>query len=65
MCLAIPGKVIQINGRKATVKYPTVTNDALISDTDIRVGDWVMVQMGIIISKLSKTDALKALQNWQ
>jgi len=52
MCLAIPGKVIQINGRKATVKYPTVTNDALISDTDIRVGDWVMVQMGIIISKL-------------
>jgi len=65
MCLAIPGQVIKINGRKATIKYPNVTNDALISETDIKVGDWVMVQMGIIIKKLNKTDALKALQNWQ
>jgi len=65
MCLAIPGKIIALNKGKATVKYSTVKNYALIGDEKVNVGDWVMVQMGIIVQKLNEADALKILQNWR
>lgn len=65
MCLAIPGQIINIAGRKATIKYPNVTNYALISDENVSIGDWVLVQMGIIIQKLNANEANKRLSSWQ
>jgi len=64
MCLAIPGKVIKIEGRKATVQYPGQSRFALIGDEKIKVGDFVLVQMGIIIQKLSKKDAKISMSVW-
>ncbi len=65
MCLAIPGQIINIAGRKATIKYPNVINYALISDENVSVGDWVLVQMGIIIQKLDANEADKRISSWQ
>ena len=64
MCLAIPGKIIKIDGRQATVKYPQVIRKAVIGDVVPRVGDYVMVQMGIIIQILSKEDAKISMSAW-
>jgi hydrogenase expression/formation protein HypC len=64
MCLAIPGKVIKVDGRQATVKYPQVIRTALIGDVVPKVGDFVLVQMGIIIQKMSKKDADISLSSW-
>ena len=65
MCLAIPGQIIKIEKGKAKIKYPTVTNYALIADEKVKVGDWVMVQMGIVVKILSKTEAKQVLKAWQ
>ena len=60
MCLAIPGKVIKKDEKVVIVQYPKeqrqVLNDPHIP---VKVGDWVMVQMGVVIRKLSKLETKK------
>ncbi|HLC93607.1 MAG TPA: HypC/HybG/HupF family hydrogenase formation chaperone [Patescibacteria group bacterium] len=64
MCLAFPGKVIKIEGRKASVEYPGETREALIGEENVKVGDMVLVQMGIIIQIITKSQADKAEKAW-
>jgi hydrogenase assembly chaperone HypC/HupF len=64
MCLAIPGKVTKIEARKATIEYPCETREALLGDESITVGDYVRVQMGIAIEKISAQEALEAQKGW-
>ena len=65
MCLAIPGKIIKIQGRQAYVQYPGQVNRALIGNDPVKVGDYVLVQMGIVISRLSKKESESSLKAWQ
>lgn len=65
MCLAIPGKVIKIEGRKAEVEYSGVKNQAMVGEENVKIGDMVMVQMGIIVRKLTKIQAEKMLEGWE
>lgn len=65
MCLAIPGKVKEINGRQAIVQYPGETRRTLIGEEGVKVGDYVLIQMGIIIKILSRKEARASLSNWQ
>ena len=65
MCLAIPGKIIAIEGKKAQVAYPNQVRSALLSGTDFSVGDFVMVQMGIVVGKLDAKQAKTALKAWK
>ena len=65
MCLAIPGKVKSIEGRKVIVEYPHEERQVLNGDLDIRIGDFVMVQMGIVINKLSEKDAKVSWETWK
>jgi len=53
MCLAIPGKVKDIKGEKILVQYPQETRMALAGGEKVKVGDFVMVQMGIVIKILT------------
>lgn len=64
MCLAIPGKVLEIIGRKARVQYPHEQREVMVGGDNIKVGDHVMVQMGIIIKVLSESDAKLVLEAW-
>lgn len=65
VCLAIPGQIINIKGKQAIVQYPGQSQPALIGETGINVGDFVIVQMGIIVKKLNKTEAKAALKAWE
>lgn len=65
MCIAAPGQVVKIEGRKATIKYPEETRIAMVGGDEIKKGDWVMVQMGIVIRKLSVAEAKQSLQAWK
>ena len=65
MCLAVPGKIKKIEGRKVILDYGSEERQALISDDPVKVGDYVMVQMGVIIKVLSKTEAKSALSAWK
>ncbi len=65
MCLAIPGKVIKVEGRKATIEYPGETRTAFVVDVPVKVSDNVLVQMGIVIKVLSPTEAKVAQRAWE
>ena len=64
MCLAVPGKVKKIEGKKVTVSYPSEDREVLNSGVEIKVGDYVMVQMGIIVKKIPEKDAKVAIKAW-
>ena len=64
MCLAVPGKIIEIKDRVATVDYGAERRKAKILSEDFKVGDYVFVQMQIIVQKIPKDEALKAIESW-
>ena len=65
MCLAFPGRVINIEGLKAIVEYPGEVKQALIGVEDVKVGNMVLVQMGIIIQVISASQADKSAKAWK
>lgn len=57
MCVAAPGKVIEINGVNAKIEYSsniTTVNKGIV---DCKVGDWVLVHAGLIIQVLPEDEA--------
>lgn len=65
MCLAIPGRVKQINGRQVLVEYPMEERTVLNGDEVVKIGDFVLVQMGIILKKIPETEAKKSWDAWK
>jgi hydrogenase expression/formation protein HypC len=65
MCLAFPGKVIEIEDKKVLVEYPRETRTALLADEPVKVGDYVMVQMGIVIKVVSEDEARLSYEAWE
>ena len=64
MCLAIPGKIIEIEKNKehATVDYGDGTKrKANISLVDVKIGDYVLVHAGFAIEVLDEKEAQKTL----
>lgn len=65
MCLAIPGRIIEISGDKAKVQYGEgVTNSANISLVDVKLGDYVLVHAGFAIQVLSEQEAAETISLW-
>ena len=65
MCLAIPGKVHKIEGKKVWVKYPHAVREVLVGDEQVKVGDFVLVQMGIVLRIVSPREARSSLKAWK
>ncbi len=83
MCLAIPGKIKKIEGRKAMIEYRFKIQEsrvrssdekdkenveargAMVGEEGVKVGDWVMVQMGIVVKKLNDQEAKEMLVGWK
>ncbi len=64
MCLAIPGRVKEIQGRKVVVEYPSEERTAVLGIEEVKKGDYVMVQMGVVIKVLDKKEAEESLKVW-
>lgn len=65
MCLAIPSKITAIDEETsmATVETMGVTrsaNLALVED-EVSVGDWVLVHVGIAMSRIDEDEARRSL----
>ncbi len=66
MCIAAPGRVVQIEGREARVKYAGVgVRRAMVGVEGLLVGDWVMVQMGVVIQVVEGERAEELEQSWR
>ncbi len=59
MCLAVPMRVISINGNDIVAEIDGVKREAslMIIDDDIQLGDFVVVHAGFVISKLDEKEA--------
>lgn len=64
MCVALPGKVIEINGHDAVVDFSGNQVTARAGLVDVKVGDFVLVHAGCVIQKVSQQDMedLKSLK---
>lgn len=65
MCLAVPGKIVKVDGRKTVVDYCSETRQVLTGGESLKVGDYVMVQMGIVVKILSPKEAKLSLKAWK
>lgn len=56
MCVAMPGKVLSINGTKAVVDFSGNTVTAEAGLVQVKPGDYVLVHAGCILQVLSDFD---------
>jgi hydrogenase expression/formation protein HypC len=67
MCLAIPGKIIEISSENANSALVDVVGVrrrvdlGLLEDDRPRCGDWVLIHVGFAMSKISEKDALEQM----
>ena len=61
MCLAVPGKIVKIEKDEATIDYELEMRKGKIVEGDFKVGDFVIVQGGFIITKVPEKEAISAL----
>lgn len=68
MCLAIPGKIIEIspdNPNSALVEVVGVRRHVdlgLLEDDRPKPGDWVLIHVGYAMSKISEQDAAEQMR---
>ena len=66
MCLAIPLKLIEINGKNATGEAMGMTRQVRVDFIKApQVGDYVMVHAGFAIERLPEGQALADLEAWE
>ena len=56
MCVALPGKVIEIKGRDAVVDFSGNQVTARAGLVDVTVGDYVLVHAGCVIQKVTQQE---------
>ena len=64
MCLAIPGKIVNIDGDMGDVDFGGVTRKANLSMGDAQVGDWAVVHAGFAIQLMDEEDAQETIRLW-
>ena len=67
MCLAIPGKVVEIRSQEgmqmARVQFGGVTRDACLDYVpETQVGDYVLVHVGFAISRVDEEEARRTYE---
>ena len=67
MCLSIPARVDSIEGDMATCTVGESSYNAsleLISNENVKVGDYVLIHTGFALQKLDTEDALETLRTF-
>lgn len=65
MCLAIPLKLVEINGNKAIGEAMGMQRELRVDFIDKpRVGEYVIVHAGFAIERLGEKQALEDLESW-
>jgi hydrogenase expression/formation protein HypC len=67
MCLAYPGKVIELDGDFARVDFGegTIREGVNVSLVEAKMGDYVLVHAGYAIQILDEAEARETLKYWQ
>ena len=68
MCLAVPGKVLEITDEEPLARRGRVDFSGIVKDVNLtlvpeaRVGDYVMVHVGIAISVVDEAEARRVFE---
>ena len=66
MCLAVPLRLIEIDGKKAVGEALGVRRELRVDFIkEPKVGDYVMVHAGFAIERLPERQALEDLEAWE
>jgi hydrogenase expression/formation protein HypC len=65
MCLAVPGKIVNINGQNALIDFGGVQRETNISLVEPKVGDYVVVHAGFAIQVVDEEDAKETIKLWE
>jgi hydrogenase expression/formation protein HypC len=65
MCLAIPGKVVSIDGTIAVIDFGGVQRETNVSLVEVKPGDYVIVHAGFAIQAVDELDALETIKLWE
>ena len=64
MCLAVPGKIIGIEGDVGEIDFGGVIRKANITMVEAKIGDWAVVHAGFAIEILDEEEAKETLKLW-
>ena len=62
MCLAIPGKVLSVEGIAGEVDFMGTRRRVRLDLVDARVGDWVIVHVGTAIEVIDEQSAKETIK---
>lgn len=62
MCVAVPGKVIEINGDLAKVNIMNNITEANVKFVSVKLGDYVLIHAGCVLEVLKKDMAEEMLE---
>ncbi|TFF97770.1 MAG: HypC/HybG/HupF family hydrogenase formation chaperone [Promethearchaeota archaeon] len=68
MCLAIPGKIVEISsdGNTATVDFDGITQKIIVAlAPDAEVGKYAVVHAGYAIEIMNEKEATEAIKQWE
>jgi hydrogenase expression/formation protein HypC len=62
MCLGIPGKVIEVEGKVAKVELGGLLRDVSLDlCPEVSAGDYVLIHTGFAIQRMDEKDAMETL----
>jgi hydrogenase expression/formation protein HypC len=65
MCLAVPGKIVSVQGSIAVVDFGGVQRETNVTLVDVKVGDYVIVHAGFAIQIVDEEDAKETIKLWE
>ncbi len=68
MCLAVPAKVLKVEGDHAEVDIGGIRREAsiaLLAGEGVAEGDYILIHTGYAISKVSSEEAAEILATWR
>jgi len=65
MCLAVPGKIVSVNGQNALIDFGGVQREANVSLIEPKVGDYVVVHAGFAIQVVDEEEAMETIKLWE
>jgi len=66
MCLAIPGKIVSIDGNSAVVDFDGIEQEVIIALVlNPEVGKYVIIHAGYAIEQMDEKDAMEAIEQWK
>ena len=66
MCLAIPDKIVSIDGNSAIVDFDGIEQEVIIALVlNPEVGKYVIIHAGYAIEQMDEKDAMEAIEQWK